>query len=118
MKKNPAILAAAMIAAFSTGAVQAKPVPGSVLKKYARGVHLAYWKGKKARVQLFANGTLRAWHSNKVDVGRWSIKGNVMCVTFKVWTHNRPKCGTVEDHGAWYVGLKNSKGKPRLKFHK
>ncbi len=118
MKRSSTLMAAAVIAALSAGAAEAKPVPGSVLRKYARGVHLAYWKGKKARVQLFANGTLRARHSNKVDVGRWSIKGNVMCVTFKVWTHNKPKCGTVEEHGPWLIGLKNSKGVPRLKFHK
>ncbi len=117
MKKLLALVSLCAIALTTVSAAQARPVPGSVLKKL-RGVHLAYWKGKKARVQLFANGTLRAQHSNKIDVGRWSVKGNVMCVTFKVWTHNKPKCGTVEQHGPWYIGLKNSKGVPRLKFHK
>ena len=118
MKKGLSILAATcVLAAVSSGSVLAKPVPGSVLRK-VRGVHTAYWKGKKARVQIFANGTLRARHTNKVDVGRWSVRGNVFCVSFRVWTHGKSKCGTVESRGGWYVGLRNSKGVPRLKLRK
>ncbi len=118
MKKALLLSAAAcMLAAVLSGSAQARPVSGAVLKKL-RGVHTAYWKKKKARVQIFPNGTLRARHSNKVDVGRWSVRGNVFCVSFRVWTHGKPKCGTVEERGGWYVGLRNSRGVPRLRLRK
>jgi len=117
------IAALAAIAALGAGMLvadgaSARPLSGAELRGLLSrgGVYTAYWKKKKARVQLFPNGTLRARYTNKVDVGRWRLRGNVMCVSFRVWTHGKPKCGTVVRKGAWLVGLKNSKGIPRLRL--
>ncbi len=112
-----ALLLSAAMAAAGAHSVAARPVSGAVLKRM-HGIYQAVWKGKKAQVQLFPNGTLRARYSNKIDVGRWSVRGNVLCVSFKVWTHGKSKCGTLERKGGWLVGLPNSKGVPRLKIRK
>ncbi len=111
------LLSAILLAGGMTAAEAGRQVPGSTLRKL-HGVYTAYWKGKKAKVQIFRNGTLRAQYTNKVDVGRWKVKGDVLCVSFRVWTHGKPKCGTVEREGGWLVGLRNSKGVPRLKLRR
>ncbi len=116
-KRVALLLSASLLAAGITTAEAGHPVPGSALRKL-HGVYTAYWKGKKAKVQIFRDGTLRAQYTNKVDVGRWKVKGDVLCVSFRVWTHGKAKCGTVERQGAWLVGLRNSKGVPRLKLRK
>ncbi len=112
-----ALLLSAIMAGSLADGVSARPVSGAVLKKM-HGIYHAVWKGKKARVQLFSNGTLRAQYSNKIDVGRWSVRGNVLCVSFRVWTHGKSKCGTLQRKGGWLIGLPNSKGVPRLKIRK
>ncbi len=113
-----AILALIAFSAGLSAVAEARVLSGAQLRALLGkgGVYTAWWKKKKARVQLFSNGTLRAQYTNKIDVGRWSIRGNVMCVSFRVWTHGRPKCGTVVRQGSWLVGLKNSRGIPRLRL--
>ncbi len=118
MRRHSVLLLSVILFAGSmTPALADRPVPGSTLRKL-HGVYTAVWKGRKAKVQIFRNGTLRAQYTNKVDVGRWKVKGNVLCVSFRVWTHGKPKCGIVERQGGWLVGLRNSKGVPRLKLRK
>ncbi len=109
------LAAISLLAPGMREAALSAPVSAAQLRNLA-GVRTAYWKGKKARVQIFRNGTLRARQANRVDVGRWHVKGNRLCVSFKVWTHGKYKCGTLEKKGGWYVGLRNSKGVPRLKL--
>jgi len=111
------VLSALLVAASVPAADAGRRVPGSELRKL-HGVYTAYWKGRKAKVQIFGNGTLRAQYTNKIDVGRWKVKGDVLCVSFRVWTHGKPKCSTVEREGGWLVGLRNSKGIPRLKLRR
>lgn len=92
-------------------------VSGAELKRLS-GVFHAEWKGRKARVQLKRDGTLVARSGTKMDVGRWRVEGNQLCVSFRVWTRGKYKCGTVERHGAWYVGLRKKDGTPRLRFRR
>jgi len=112
-----AITAGALLLALSAQGAQARTVSGTELKKL-RGVYTAIWKGRKARVKLNADGTLHAVSGTKKDVGRWRVRGNVLCVAFRVWTRGKYKCGTVEKKGAWYVGLRKKNGVPRLKFRR
>lgn len=92
-------------------------VSGAELKRLS-GVFRAEWKGRKARVQLNRDGTLVARAGTKVDKGRWQVKGNQLCIAFRVWTRGKYKCGTVRRQGKWYVGLHRDNGEPRLRFRR
>ncbi len=94
-----------------------RALSGAELKRLG-GTYKAVWKGHKARVRLNRDGTLIARSGTKVDVGRWQVRGNKLCISFRVWTRGKYKCGTVERQGAWYVGLRRSNGRPRLKFRR
>ncbi len=94
---------------------QARMLSGQELRQL-HGVYTAIWKGRKARVKVNRDGTLLARTGNKVDTGRWHVRGRELCVSFKVWTRGRYKCGTVERQGRWLVGLRKKDGTPRLKL--
>ncbi len=109
------VTALALVAGDSL-ASPGRPVPGHELKRL-KGVYTAIWKDHEARVKLNADGTLRAVSENRFDEGRWKVEGDRLCVSFKVWTQGRFKCGRVYRRGAWYEGLYKN-GKPRLRFRK
>ena len=92
-------------------------VSGAELKRISGTFH-AIWKGKHARVRVNRDGTLIARSGTRVDVGRWRVKGNRLCVAFRVWTRGKYKCGTVERQGSWYVGLRKKNGEPRLRLRR
>ncbi len=110
-------MALSLLAAYAGAPAMARGVSGAELKRLS-GVYQAVWKGRKARVKINRDGTLLARSGNKVDTGRWRVRGNELCVSFRVWTRGKFKCGTVERKGSWYVGLRKANGQPRLKFRR
>ena len=119
--RHPVMLLAAlglwMVAAGTNGALAGRLLSGAELKRF-NGTYHAIWKGKHARVRVNRDGTLVARSGTRVDVGRWRVKGNRLCVAFRVWTRGKYKCGTVERQGRWYVGLRRKNGEPRLKLRR
>jgi hypothetical protein len=107
---------AALPAAAPLKAKAGRPVPGAELKRL-KGVYTAYWKKHRARVKLNSDGTLRAVSENRFDEGRWKVEGDRLCVSFRVWTKGRFKCGRVYRRGGWYEGLYKN-GRPRLRFRR
>ena len=110
-----AALGATMLVVTAQAAGHA--LSGAELKRLS-GAFQAEWKGHKARVQLNRDGTLVARAGTKVDKGRWQVKGNQLCIAFRVWTRGKYKCGTVRRQGKWYVGLHRDNGEPRLRFRR
>ena len=110
---NFVFIAHLSVSAHAKGA----PVSAATLKNL-RGVYVAIWKGHKAKVKIEPNGTLRAVSDNRFDEGRWTVKGNALCVSFKVWTKGRYKCGRVYRNGRWFEGLYKKDGTPRLRFRR
>ncbi len=93
------------------------PVSGATLRNL-HGIYVAVWKGHRARVKIARDGTLRAVSDNRFDEGRWKVEGDVLCVSFKVWTKGRYKCGRVYRNGRWFEGLYRKDGTPRLRFRR
>ncbi len=106
-----------LLAATWAGQAAARALSATELKRL-HGVYQAVWKGKKARVRVRRDGTLLARSGTRVDVGRWRVRGNELCVSFRVWTHGRYKCGRLERQGAWMIGLRRKDGRPRLKLRR
>jgi hypothetical protein len=117
--KKVFIFAICLVAALTAGmasAMAGRPLSGTELRRLS-GMYEAIWKGKhKARVLIRRNGTLLARSGPRTDVGRWKVRGNVLCVAFRVWTRGRYKCGTLERQGRWLVGLRKADGTPRLRM--
>ena len=107
-----------LLTATWAGQATARELSAAELKRL-HGVYHAVWKNKyKARVLVRRDGTLLARSGNKVDVGRWQVRGNRLCVAFRVWTRGRFKCGRVERQGRWYVGMRRKDGTPRLRMRR
>ena len=121
MGSRPAMMLAALALWVCLGHVQ-EALAGRLLSaaelKRLHGTYHAIWKGKHARVRVNRDGTLIARSGTRVDVGRWRVKGNRLCVAFRVWTRGKYRCGTVERQGSWYVGLRRKNGEPRLKLRR
>ncbi len=112
-----ALLLPVLLLAWQPQAAVARPLSAAELKQL-RGVYQATWKGRKARVEVRRDGTLLARSGTKVDIGRWQVRGNELCVSFRVWTRGKFKCGKVERQGRWLVGLRKKDGTPRLKLRR
>ncbi len=118
--KNGIIATITLAALLAAGTVAhaGRALSGQELKRLG-GTYQAVWKGKhRARVLIRRDGTLLARSGPRTDVGRWKIEGNRLCVSFRVWTKGRYKCGTVERQGRWLVGLRKADGTPRLRLRK
>lgn len=72
------------------------------------------WKGNPLVLQAFRNGLLRGKSLNRIDQGRWFIRGNHLCFSLQVWTKNKPKCGAMYKSGRRYYGFIRRNGTPRL----
>ena len=111
------LLPALMLIFHASQPAQARQLSAAELKRL-HGVYRVIWKNRhKARVQVRRDGTLLARAGNKVDTGRWQVRGKQLCVSFRVWTKGRFKCGAVYRRGGWYVGFFKN-GKPRVKFRR
>jgi len=112
------LVAAALCAAFgATAEAHAGYLSASELRRLFPGQFEAVWKGSLSlSLVASANGKLagRTWFAS--DKGTWSLRGNVLCITFGGWS--KAKCGPVREEGGWYLGLMRPDGTPRLKFRR
>ena len=77
----------------------------------------AVWKDSlNLSLEASADGKLagRTWFAS--DKGTWSLRGNILCITFGGWS--KAKCGPVRERGGWYISLMRPDGTPRLKFRR
>jgi hypothetical protein len=70
-----------------------------------------------ATIKVGNDGTIAGRTEGKFEVGKWFVRGNELCIQFKVWTSNKAQCGAVHRDGAWYMGLFEN-GKPQVKMRR
>ena len=81
------------------------------------GQYEAIWKGKhKVEVVAGVDGEISGSFGIFSGRGQWSIVGDRLCVASRWVSGNRPRCSEVERQEGWYLGMHNSKGKPRVRF--
>jgi len=113
------VVAAALCAALGAGAAKAHAgyLSAGELRHLFPGQFEAVWKGSlNLDLEASANGRLagHTWFAS--DKGTWSLRGNILCITFGGWS--KAKCGPVKREGGWYFGLMRPDGTPRLKFRR
>ena len=81
------------------------------------GQYEAIWKNKhQVHVVAGLDGEISGSFGIFSGSGKWTIVGDQLCVASRWWSGNRPKCSEVVRHEGWYLGMLNSKGKPRVRF--
>jgi hypothetical protein len=81
------------------------------------GRYEAIWKDKhQVSVVAGPDGEISGSYGIFSGSGRWSIVGDELCVASRWLSSNRPRCSEVVLHRGWYLGMQNSKGKPRVRF--
>lgn len=115
---------AAMIGLFALTQVHAEAQAGAVLssgevRALFPGTFEAVWKDKShLRLGADGKGALSGTMGVVTDSGRWWIRGNELCISFRLWTQSTSRCGKVIKDGGWYLGLLRKDGTPRLRFRR
>ena len=118
-------LIAAAIAAVVAGLLTSAPPAGAgylsgvQIKRLFPGRFEAVWKDKfGALVTASAAGTLTGRNRLRTDTGVWKVRGDKLCVSFRVWTADKFKCSRLLADGGWYLGFIRKNGVPRLRFRR
>jgi hypothetical protein len=51
------------------------------------------------------NGVLVGQMAGDSDQGRWSLKGNKLCVVWSSWMDGKVSCSKVKEADGWYHGI-------------
>lgn len=111
-----AVLLVAASSPFATAEAGEKLSAGEIAALFP-GQYEAIWKDKhKVEVVAGIDGEISGSFGIFSGSGQWSIVGDQLCVATKWVSGNRPRCSKVEREEGWYLGMHNSKGKPRVRF--
>ena len=79
-------------------------VPSTELRKIFPGKFQAHVKGYRVRFVAASNGLLKGYYGSFTDTGRWSVRGNRLCIMLKDWLDGKTTCSPVRrTRGSWYV---------------
>lgn len=99
-------------------ATAAQKLSAAQLTALAPASYAGFLNGNKAAtISLYTGGQIVGRTEGKYEVGKWFVQGSQLCIQFKVWTSNKPRCGAVFRDGPWLVGL-NKDGEPQVKLRK
>jgi hypothetical protein len=83
----------------------------------APGAYVGTWKAKRQLyLTLNTNGTISGSVDGYRYAGKWYVSGRNLCVSFKILSVTKTKCGDIHRQGVWLVGYYNKKGKPRIRL--
>jgi len=68
--------------------------PGS-LKAVVHGIVAVH-------ITAYKSGRLKGVMDGNVDRGRWSVRGDVLCVALNRWMDGKARCARVTKVGSWY----------------
>lgn len=97
----------------------ANRLSASQIKAFFKGTFVGQYGRKKTPFTIHASvsGRLKGNAEGKYDNGRWRLKGNRLCITWKHWDADRENCRHVVRLGGWYATLK-SNGKIKLRLRR
>lgn len=121
LRSIPHIAAAASFVLLSSGPAWAaqgrQTLSAGELKELFPGQFTAVWKDKQTlQIDAGRNGDVHGSTGVLSSSGRWSVRGNELCLSFGMWTGKDVRCGPVIKDGGWYLGLIRNDGRPRLRF--
>ncbi len=57
------------------------------------------------KISAKGNGVLVGQMAGASDYGRWSLKGDKLCVVWSSWLDGKVSCSNVKEADGWYVGV-------------
>lgn len=101
-------LGAAVIAApiaVSTPGRADEPMSAQQILRLAPGTFTAVVKGKwQLVVTLTRDGVITGKAGKLVDEGRWTVRGDQLCIVMPTFTRGRVECSEVIADSGWYRG--------------
>ncbi len=78
-------------------------VPSNELRKIFPGQFQAHVRGYRVRFVATSDGRLKGYYGSISDTGRWSLRGNRLCIMLKDWLDGKTTCSSVRrTRGSWY----------------
>ena len=106
----------AMGLAAMHGAAGAGNLDSSSIRSLFPGEFVGVVKGYRIHISGFANGRLVGEAYGYQDRGRWYVKGNSLCVSWKEWTKGKTTCGKISQRSGWFVA--SGRAGQMLKFRR
>jgi hypothetical protein len=117
MRILPILVATGLAFSLGAGSAHAGParLNAAAIKQLFPGYFEARVKGYKVTLTGHKNGALKGEAYGRKDEGRWSVKGNALCVSFNDWTKGEAMCGTIVKDGEWFVAAINDGSKMKFR---
>lgn len=108
MKSSVLIATAGAGMMLAASVANAGALNGPAIKGLFPGSFEAHVQGYRVSFVASKSGGLKGVAYGQQDQGRWFVKGNSLCVTWKRWTKGQAKCGAIAQQGGWYVAHNGS----------
>ncbi len=94
--------AAMIVPSVGVEAASDRPLPSWELRQLFPGTFRAHVKGYDVRFVASRNGRLKGYYGRFSDEGRWSLRGNRLCIMLKDWLNGTTTCSRVHRARGWY----------------
>jgi hypothetical protein len=82
-----------------------EPMNSKQILQLAPGTFRAVVKGRwELVVTLARDGTVVGKAQGLIDRGRWTVRGDELCIVMPTWTRGRVECSAVVAESGWYRG--------------
>jgi hypothetical protein len=71
--------------------------------------------GYKLMIAAREDGSMMGRAFGREDRGQWKLEDNRLCVAWRSWTSGKFKCGSIAQHGDWFVAT-SERGDKTMKF--
>ena len=98
------VAVAALSARVDAAHAEERLLPGKELRQLFPGQFRARVRGYDVRFVALADGRLKGFYGALTDEGRWSLRGNRLCIMLKDWLDGKTTCSAVRRaRGPWYM---------------
>ena len=66
--------------------------------------------GYRLLIAAKEDGTMLGRAFGKEDKGKWVVKDEELCISWRSWTRGKYKCGTITQNGEWFVATNTKDG--------
>ena len=89
---------------ISGARAEGRSLPPQELRQLFPGQFRARVKGYDVRFVATRDGRLKGFYGTFTDEGRWSLRGNRLCIMLKDWLDGKTTCSAVRRaRGPWYL---------------
>lgn len=100
-----AVLGLGFLAAAIGPAAADEAMTSKQILRLAPGTFHAVVKGRwELEVTLTRDGVVVGKAQGLVDKGRWTVRGDQLCIVMPTWTRGRVECSAVVADSGWYRG--------------